>query len=130
MDVLMSLGRYKFYVGKNTFDRLSKKSTYRWNEIEKIRNKSSLQFGGVDCPTITIDCSIFAKLNGKSPDLLVADLEGAASKGLPLVLIDANGKNFGRWVITSISSNQSFYNKWSVPEKADVSIELKGYDRW
>ena len=130
MQVLMSLGKYKFYIGKNTFDTLSKKSSYRWNEVEKIANRSSLQFGGVDCPTITLDCIIFAKLNEKSPVLLVEELENEASKGLPMVLIDSNGKNFGRWVITSISSNQSYYNKWSVPEKAAVNIELKGYDRW
>lgn len=130
MQVLMSLGKYKFYIGKNSFDSLNKKSSYRWSEIEKIGNKNSLQFGGIDCPTITLDCNLFAKLNGKSPVLLVEQMEKEASKGLPMILIDSNGKNFGRWVITSISSNQSYYNKWSVPEKAAVSIELKGYDRW
>lgn len=126
----MSLGRYKFHVGKNAFDTIRKKSSYRWAEIEKIRNKSSLQFTGINSPTISIDCTLYAKTNKKSPALLVSEIEHEAAKGVPLGLVDLNGNYYGRWVITSISSDLSLFNKWSIPEKSTLNIELKGYDRW
>lgn len=127
MNTLLSLGKFKFTVSKNTWDTMKFKASYRWATFQNIGSQDVLQFDGINAPTISIDCTLYTRLAGPVESIFY-ELKETAAKGEPLFLIDKNGINYGRWVITSITSNNSKYNEDGVAQKSKLTLEIKGFD--
>lgn len=125
----MSLGEYKFTVNENAWNTIKKNASFRWAELKRLGGKSILQFMGNDSPTMSIDCTLYQE-NAGSPDVIFSKMLEIASEGKPLILVDLNGINYGKWVITSLANNSTQYDKWGNPHKSEFTLELKGYEHW
>lgn len=126
MSILLSLGGFKFEVSKVMYDKLAKKMAYKWTEIEIIGKKSKLQYLGYSLETIDLDCSIYTSFSGKVGLDAYDELKKMAV-GKSHILVDSLGKNYGRWVILSVSKNESFFLKDGLPQKIDINLQLKEF---
>ena len=125
MNVLLSLGGFKFEIGKNAHKRLTQKSSFRWSEIKRLGGTSAMHFNGIDNDTITLAGTIYSEIGGGET---YEKLYEEAGKGKPMVMVDAQGNNLGSWVITDISKDDEAINRYGVARKTDFNISLKGYE--
>ncbi len=100
---LLALGAFQFTVGKTMFDRLARKSGYRWAQHERLGSYPATDFTGYEESTVEIVGEAYAvRTAGDDP---LRGLKDEADKGEPLLLVDADGKAHGRWAVLSIAED-------------------------
>lgn len=127
MAVLMKLGPLSFEVMKTAYDRISEKTTYRWTELKRIGNSSRMQYLGKDNDTLDFSGTIYPLISGKSGLEYYQKLKDEAAKGKPMLMVDGLGKTHGKWVITSLSKEESAITRDSLPQKIEFNVSLRAY---
>lgn len=125
--VLMKLGSVKFEVRKTSYDRISERASFRWNENRSLSGRSGMYYSGQDNEELSFSGSIYPVISGRSGLELYDRLKEEGAKGLPLLMVDALGKVHGKWVITNLTKDESFITKDSLPQKIEFSVNLKAY---
>lgn len=128
MQVLLAIGQFKFTVGVNAFQSISKKAAYKWKDIPLFGRSPVLQFTGKDLNTIEISGTSYQAYSGVQALQIFQKLEEEGSKGEPLSLVSKDGKNLGLWVIESVSSEEMNFLKDGTPRKVDFKLGLKKYE--
>lgn len=123
--VLMSLGTFKFEIGSNAYKSLSRKTSFRWEEIKTFGGNSAMHYTGKDNDSLSLSGTIF-KGYGDGVKAF-EDLKAEAIKAKPMVLVDINGVSHGSWVVLSISNEETSFDRFNSPRKTDFTIELRRY---
>ncbi len=126
---LAKLGDYVFEADSAPFDKLSRKTSYRWAKQQHVGKLRSLQFLGPDDDTITLSGTFYPHYRGGLEQM--DKLRTEAGKGKPLLLVYTDkklGQNLGKWVIKSINENRSILLGNGAPKRIDFTIEILKYD--
>jgi uncharacterized protein len=124
-QALMSLGDFRFSVDSAVYGDLSRESSYRWAEQERVGNGSALQYVGPGGESVKMSGVIFPHYKGGLGQLGI--MRSSAAEGQPLRLITGRGDVLGLFVIESISENQTVFNRDGTPRKITFSLGLKRY---
>ncbi len=125
VDMMMILGAYRFCISNAAYQSLMRTTEYKWEELSRLNSESALQYAGKSSEVINLDGEIYPHFKGGLQQITLMRAE--ASLGLPLFLISGNGFAFGRWCITSITENQTYFLKDGTPRKITFSLSLKKY---
>ena len=123
----MMLGKYKFEVNSAVYQSLTRKSTYKWAEQERINQKPILQFTGQGADAISLHGVIYPHFKGGLGQ--INTLRESANKGEPLLLISGLGDVFGDYVITDISEKHTHFTEDGAPLKMEFTLNLKEYSQ-
>lgn len=110
-----------------TFDEWTRGSEGRWAKHDLMGEKPVLEFLGPDVEEISFKM-LFRSDLGVDPRAEIERLRQMRDEGavFPLVLGNQTvGENF--WVLKSLSSQVTYWNKYGQPLSAEVSVTLQEY---
>ena len=125
INMMMILGAYRFCISNAAYQSLSRSTEYNWAEQERLGAGPALQFVGAGPEKISLHGEIYPHFKGGLRQVTLMRAE--AGLGIPLMLISGNGMAFGRWCITSISEDQTYFLKDGTARKISFSITLQKY---
>jgi len=123
---LLILGNFKFIPVKKAFNQITKANNYRWEEIRKYKNKSSMFFSGEDLKTISISGEIYTRLSKELDPF--KNLYESAENGENLTLISSSGEVLGEFIVLNINVSESSFSKFGVANKIGFTLNLKEYN--
>lgn len=123
--VMLALGGYRFAVTSGGYERMKRKTAWRWPGQDLIGARPQKQFMGPGEDSITIEGTIFPHFRGGLRQ--VPMMRAEAGRGVPLNLTDGLGDYWGRYVITSIEEGKEAFLGDGAPRKIDFTIELEAY---
>lgn len=126
IDIMMSLGSFRFGVLTAAYQELQRVSEYRWPAQDRVGNTPQLQFVGRGADTITLPGVIYPEWNGGAGQL--DRLRALADQGLPQMLVSGMGRVMGRWVIERVEEKQGPFFAGGVPRKQEFTLQLRKYD--
>lgn len=125
MTVMMALGEYRFSLSTAAYNELKRVSEWRWAKQDRMGRKPGRQFTGPDGDTITLPGTVYPHFRGGLGQINAMRAE--ANKGKPLMMVDGQGKIWGKWCITRIEEGQSAFLADGIPLKMDFSVTLEEY---
>lgn len=124
-DVMMALGRYRFSIDTAAFEEFTRSQSWRWAAQERLGRVPAQQFIGPGEDRVTLKGVIFPIWRGGLNQ--TARLSDEAGRGEPLEMVDAFGRGYGRWCITSLSQTRSTFLPGGVPKRIEYTIALIAY---
>lgn len=125
--MLMGWGPFRFTVPNYSVEQLSHSVKSRVSSQQVIGARPPTHLLGPDEETITLRSTFHPfHLNGKGLQQLAA-VQEAVRQQVPLILVDSMGRNWRRWVGTSIDSEQTEFAPNGVPQTVTVSLALTYY---
>lgn len=125
MSIMMGLGPYRFSLNTSAYQQLRRSIEYRWQGQDRLQNDVAMQYVGLGKEEIELEGIIYPHFRGGLDQ--VRDMQEAANKGEPLLLIDGLGQVWGRWVITRIEETQDTFLKAGVPRKISFRMAITRY---
>ncbi len=123
---MLRLGSFNFSINIAVFQEMSRSSEYRWPGQERFGQMPALQFTGIGDETITLPGVIFPQYKGSANAM--EKIRAMAAAGEPYLLLDAQGKIYGRWVITRVDETRSVFAAFAMPRKIEFSVTLQRFD--
>lgn len=131
--ILGSFGQVNFYIKTknktqiNSFNKLSRESTYAWESADAYQNKKVYEFTGLSESTITLDIRLDASL-GTSPKKECKKWYAMAKKGKIDYLI-IGGRQIGKhkWKIDSISESWEQVTAEARPSVVNITVSFSMY---
>ncbi|UAA38226.1 phage tail protein [Paraneptunicella aestuarii] len=120
--MMMLLGQYHFSVDTAAYQSKSRTTSYRWGKQERLAVDPGLQFVGPGDDSISIEGVVYPHYKGGLAQL--ERMREEAGKGRSLLLIEGTGTILGRWVIESISENQTEFTKFGTPKRVNFTMSL------
>ncbi|WP_434361069.1 phage tail protein [Parasalinivibrio latis] len=124
--MMMMLGGYRFSVDTVAYERISRDTGYRWEKQDVIGTQPALQFLGPGDDTLSLDGVLYPHYRGGLGQLNA--MRAQAGLGVPLMLIEGNGKVLGRWVIERVQETQRTFDRDGTPAKIRFSLRLRKQD--
>lgn len=143
MAGLLRLGDFAFQPTGPSYEALQESYTYKWTEQEILQNPNRQYWGGKQQQTITIQGSLYPDLilprytSGFGTGVISSfnaiaalrnsfrKLDAMASAGNSYSLVDSTGKNYGSYVITSLSIDKSAFWGDAVARKNKFTLQLR-----
>lgn len=123
--VMMGLGGFRFGVNRGCYQKLTKETSFRWPQQDRVGVAPGLQFLGPDVKTMTLDGVIYPHYKGGLRQIeAMAALGGL---GRPMMMVDGLGWIWNRWVIERVTETKEFFLTDGAPLKITFTIELKSY---
>lgn len=119
---LLQLGSVQFDVQHLNFKSLSESKEWNFSQSQGIKGSEFVQFLGKKNKRYSISGDSYLSFNDATASL--AKLEKMANTGKGFRLIQADGKNLGLFVITSLKIDKQEFNKWGKPLKQHFDISL------
>lgn len=122
------LGDFMFSIDTAAFKEMQRRSSYKWNEVERIGRKPARQFSGPGSDTITLQGVILPHYRGGLGQIArMRDLAGAGL-ALPFIYCDQQvGQYLGDWCILEITEGRSVFFQDGAPRKIEFSITIGEY---
>lgn len=124
-NIMMALGTFRFGLPTAAYQQLQRTNTYRWPEQQRMGREPALQFSGPGSETIELEGVIFPHFKGGLGQ--VDAMRTEAGKGKPLLLIDGQGKQWGKYCILEIRETQTPFAQGGIPLKQQFSLRLVRY---
>lgn len=125
-DIMMMLGPYPFTLNTAAYQQLTRASTYRWKQLDRIGKTPAQQYVGPGADQITLNGEILPHWRGGFDQL--DQMRAQAKRGKPLKLIDGHGGYvLGNWVVTRITETKSELQPNGAPGVIKFSMTLKEY---
>ncbi len=121
--MMLMLGNYRFSVDMAAYQSKARSTSYRWGKQDRLTTNPALQFVGPGDDTMSIQGFILPHYKGGLGQ--VESMRQEAGKGESLLLLEGSGKVLGRWVIESITENQSTFFKDGTPKRIEFTLELR-----
>lgn len=122
----LMLGEFMFMLNTAVFQEMNRTAEYKWPGQERFGQRPALQYTGLGAETITLPGVIYPMYKGSANAM--ATLRGMAAQGKPLMLLDAQGNLYGRWVIKSVDEKRSVFAMFNMPRKIEFNITIERYD--
>ncbi|WP_047308774.1 phage tail protein [Rhodopseudomonas palustris] len=123
--VLLALGSYRFAVNNGAYQKLKRKTEWRWPDLDRIGMAPASQYVGPGKDCITIDGVIHPHYRGGLRQ--IDQMRAQAGLGQPLPLTTGFGRYLGLFCIVSIDEGQETLMSDGAPKKVEFTIELKAY---
>jgi phage protein U len=125
MDVLMSLGDFRFSVATAAYQSVARATEYRWASLDRINRGPSVQWIGPGQETMDLEGTIMPHYRGGLGQ--VDAMRAQAGRGEPLVMTSGVGDALGRWVILTIQERFSSLLGPGLPRRIDFALRLQRY---
>jgi phage protein U len=123
---MLALGtEYQFSLDTAAYERLRRRSEYRWAEMRRLSHRPSLQFIGMGMEEIDLHGRIYPHYKGGLGQL--DSMREAAGKGQPLSLVSGYGYVFGPCCITEIEEEQTVFAQRGAPRCIEFRLRLSRY---
>lgn len=126
IEVMMSLGNYKFAANTAAYQEMRRVSDYRWSEQARLGRSPAMQFSGKGRETMNLSGVIYPA-EFKMGDQ-IAKMRQEAAAGTPLTLVSAQGmvgSIHGDWVIKSIEETSTMFAAGGAPRKIEFRMSLQ-----
>lgn len=126
--VQMALGAFRFSVFSAAYQGFSRAASHRWATMDRIGRAPAHQYLGPEAEEIGIEGVIFpgyeyALLGGNQ----LSQMRAQAGLGQPLMLVDGLGFVWGRWVVRSVSEDQSVFMPDGAARRIGFRLQLSAY---
>lgn len=122
---MIALGAFRFSLPTAAYQRLQRRSEFRWPRQDRLQRRPALQFVGEGVETVTLEGVIHPHFRGGLGQ--VEAMRAEARKGEPLEMVDGLGFIHGRWCILSIEEGQRDFFKDGAPRAQSFTVELEKY---
>lgn len=122
---LFGLGPFRFRVLGPSVDHLTHTTGARWASIERLQRQPARQFIGAGQEQIVLDAVIYTRETEGYGQ--IQRMRAAAGHGIPYMLVAGHGRVFGRFVLESIDSDESYLLADGAPQKLEFSISLSSF---
>ena len=122
---LFGLGPFRFRVLGPSVDHLTHSTEARWASIERLQREPARQFIGAGQNQIVLDAVIYTRETEGYGQ--IQSMRAAAGQGQPYMLIAGHGRVFGKFVLESIESDESYLLADGAPQKYEFSITLSSF---
>lgn len=123
---MLRLGDFNFSINVAVFQEMRRSTEYKWPGQDRVGQRPALQFTGLGEDTITLPGVIYPEWRGSANAM--ATVRKIAGQGKPLLLLDAQGHIYGRWVITNVEETRSMFGAFTMPRKIEFSITIQHFD--
>lgn len=123
--VMMALGEYRFSLNTAAYQELERTSSWRWPTVDRIGARPASQYVGPGEDSVSMRGDIYPHFRGGLGQL--TKMREAAAKGVPLNMVDGNGRVWGEYVITEVREGQSVFFSNGKPRKVTFDLTLKMY---
>lgn len=125
---MCKLGSFMFGIDTAAFQELERRSSYRWQGVDRIGRKPAMQNIGRGNDTITMSGTIYPHYRGGLRQ--IEDLRRQAAAGNPLSLIyafETVGQYCGLWCVESIEDTRTVFFDDGRPKRIDFRLTLIDY---
>lgn len=122
---LLALGSYRFAVDTATYNKLERRSTWRWAKKEVVGSKPLTDYVGPDLEEIQLSGVIYPHYRGGLGQLDAMRAE--ATKGEPLRLVLGTGADLGLWCLLEVTETQGNIYRRGIPLKIEFQLKLQEY---
>lgn len=124
--VMMMLGAYPFMLDTAAYQKLKRRSSWRWKKQDRIGRKPARHYMGPGSDEITLHGQILPHWKG---GLFQVDLMRAmADQGEPLLILECQGGYvLGDWTILSIDEDEEELLGDGAPRVIDFTMKLGEY---
>lgn len=119
----MILGDFIFSIRGLSQNGVSIISDYRWESIDRIEGLPFFQYLGEKQETVEITGVFYPKFSENYKT--ISDIKNSNLISKPNNFISDSGEVLGKFVITSIEENQSYFDKDIGAKRIEFSIKLK-----
>ncbi len=126
--VLLSLGKFKFFIGKNAYSEIRRRISFEWNALQRISRRPQQMFVGVSTETISLSGESYQEAIGGDPTAIFDELKEMGIKGEAYVLVDSEGNNLGLWGISDVECTGMSLDESGVPRQLQFSLGLFFYE--
>lgn len=123
--IMMALGSYRFSMDTAAYQDFRRQTSFRWTEQDRVGRAPALQFLGPGKETLELSGTIYPHYKGGLGQLDAMRAE--AGKGEPLILVDGQGRVWGKWVIEEVAETQDAFLPGGVPRKQTFHLKLGSY---
>ncbi|TXE74238.1 phage tail protein [Serratia nevei] len=124
--MMLTLGLFVFMLRTVPYQTMNRQMDYRWPENNRVGQRATSQFLGVDTETITLSGQLLPELTGGRLSLLT--LQTMAEQGRAWPLIEGSGTIYGMFVIQKISQTSTHFFPDGQPRQINFDITLKRVD--
>jgi len=124
-NVMMKLGNYEFSVETAAYEQLTRTTRYRWEKQDHTGVTSAMQYLGPGTDEISLNGVIYTHYKGGLGQINA--MRAQASTGLPLELVNFEGKIHGRWIINEIEEQQTVFDIGGQPLKQTFRLRISAY---
>jgi phage protein U len=118
---------FTFSTGTAAYESLQRSTSWEWPAQARVGAYPAHQYTGPAAETITLPGVIYPAHRDAGAGRLDR-LRALAAKGDPQPLADGSGNSLGRWVITSLTEDQSNFLPGGAPRKQTFTLNLTRYD--
>lgn len=122
---LMTLGLFVFELSSAPFQQLDRQTEQRWASKDRAGGPPAQQYVGPGADTLTVDGVLLPELTGGGRAL--DKLREMAAEGKAWILVSGDGRNRGKWIITSVSERTSHHVSNGLPRRIEFSLSLRRY---
>lgn len=125
VTVMMALGAFRFGVLGGSYQQLTRRARYRWEQQDRLGRDPAQQFLGPGAEEIQLEGVIHPHYRGGLRQVEAMRL--IARTGEPLMLVDGLGWVWQRWVITEVTEVKSVLFADGTPRRIEFQIALRSY---
>ncbi|KVE33909.1 phage tail protein [Burkholderia sp. TSV86] len=123
---MLRLGNFNFALNVAVFQEMHHSAEYRWPAQERFGQLPALQYTGAGEESVTLPGIIYPEWRGSANAM--AMLRALAEQGQPQLMLDAQGRVYGRWVITNVEETRGTFAAFALPRKIEFTVTLKRFD--
>ena len=127
MSATLTIGDFTFSTTTAAYDTLQRSAAWEWAEQKRVGQSPVLQYTGAETETITLP-GVIHPLHQNAGPARLDTLRALAARGQPQPLADSKGRALGRWVIKTITEEQTALLPGGAPRKQTFTITLARYD--
>lgn len=122
---LAALGMFVFDLRTAPYETLSRETSWRISEHNRVGARPSLQYLGPGDDNITLEGQLAREITGHSITLELLRIQAGMGRAWPL--IDGRGYFFGLWMIESISEDRRLFFSNGECRALEFSVSLRRY---
>ena len=123
---MLRLGNFNFSLNSAVFQEMRRTSDFKWEAQDRVGQRPALQFTGLGEDTITLPGVTYPEYKGSSNAM--EQMRKMAAAGEPYLLLDSQGRIYGRWVITNVEETRGTFAVFSQPKKIEFNVTIKCFD--
>jgi phage protein U len=125
--MLVGLGTFRFHVPTTTVDTLNRTVSGRVANQAVIGAAPRTHLLGPDTETISISSKFYPMNYNIGGEQLMAGLRAVCAAQIPMMMVASSGRVFGRWIIVSVTENETRFGPSGRAQEIDATLELQAY---
>ncbi|ACS80173.1 MULTISPECIES: phage tail protein [Maridesulfovibrio] len=123
---MLKLGDFIFSVDTAAYQALQRSTARRWAKIQRIGKRVAHQDLGPGDDAITLPGVIYPTYKGGLTQ--IDEMRKMMNAGEPLMMVDGQGNVHDKWIILSVTGNDSVFFQDGVAQQQDFSIKIERFE--